>query len=1026
MGLWLGRFVVVAWTWMLVGCAWTSAPGAAAAPCTVSRDGGGAVVIRCPDGSSEEVPVSPAGAPGRDGRDGTSCTVASKPDGTRQIQCEDGTAVTVSDGAAGPAGGSCTVQDNGNGTKTISCQDGTSVLVTDGQDGQPGTPGSGCTATRDADAGVTTVSCDDGTSAIIHDGQSGAQGPAGQPGQDGTSCTVIHDGGVSFIACADGTSAVVPGASAANDAGATVTLEPPGPNCIHGGVAITSGTTTRYVCNVSPASVLSVVTAAAAAASYRDAVLGGTVTLTGSDVVLGRGVCFGSSPGVTLSSTCVAVSGATGDFSLSISGLVPGTSYYARAFATSASGTALGNEVSFQTLQLVVPSVTTDAPLNASRTSVRLGGDVLEWGGSPVLARGVCWSTSPFPTLADSKVLAGADVGTFTADATGLTPGTTYYARAFATNAQGTGYGQEVSFATTALPLAILTTSTPTAVSYRTASASGIITSDEGSPVTARGVCYAMHANPTRADSSIFEGAGIGTISASLTGLLPSTTYYVRAWAENAAGTAYGNVQAFTTLSLTTPTLTTTAAGGISNTTANSGGNITDDGGTSVTARGVCYSTAPLPTLAGSCTSNGAGAGTFSSLMGGLSPNTTYYSRAYATNSNGTAYGNQVSFTTSNTVPLAGVPAVGTGMTVALLTGGTASASGYVSIDGGASVTARGVCWSLSANPTLADNCTSAGNGLGSFTATLAGLSGCNVTVHARAYATNANGTAYGNDVAFTTGSLPTLTTDPVSNVTLTTADASGAVTDDGGCAVTERGFVYSGRPTPTTADFVVKVGSGAGSFSAAFADLLSNRTIYARSYAINLKGTAYGPSRSFVTLVPPGLYLGQSYAGGIIFHLDASGQHGIALATSAVGQSQDNNRASMDGWCGCAGMGSATSSAIGAGPNNSAAVVANCTPNPDARLANWCGNPIAEHACDAATISGYTDWYLPSADEFTNGRKFALFAAAGLETDPVYALSTWDTAGATALPRSYDPRTATTTHAKNYRWALFVCARSF
>ncbi|MBM4379291.1 MAG: hypothetical protein FJ086_08320, partial [Deltaproteobacteria bacterium] len=450
-------FLLALGAWGGTGCTQASK---ADVGCTVTRDeDAGTATIRCPDGTAtvlrDGAPGTSGerGAPGADGKDGeagapgaqgpagadghsaSNCTVVRDADaGVTHITCPDGTSATVVDGKDGM---SCTAVDNGNGSKTIHCPDGTVVTVVDGKDGAPG--------------------------------------PAGQPGQDGTSCTVTHDGGVSFIACEDGTSAVVPGSNAGTsaDGGATVALEPPGPNCVHGGVAVTSGTTTQYVCNVSPASVLAVVTAPAASLSYRDVVLGGTVGLTGSDVVLGRGVCFASSPGVTLSSTCVAVSGATGDFSLSVSGLVPGTPYYARAFATSASGTALGNEVSFQTLQLAVPSVTTDAPLNASRTSVRLGGDVFEWGGSAVLARGVCWSTSASPTLADSKVLAGADVGTFTADATGLTPGTTYFARAFATNAQGTGYGQEVSFSTSALPLAILTTSPPTAVSYRTASASG-------------------------------------------------------------------------------------------------------------------------------------------------------------------------------------------------------------------------------------------------------------------------------------------------------------------------------------------------------------------------------------------------------------------------------------------------------------------------------------------------------------------------------------------------------------------------
>lgn len=94
-------------------------------------------------------------------------------------------------------------------------------------------------------------------------------------------------------------------------------------------------------------------------------------------------------------------------------------------------------------------------------------------------------------------------------------------------------------------------------------------------------------------------------------------------------------------------TLTTTAVTAITGTTASSGGNVTADGGATVTARGVCWANSPLPTISDNMTSNGTGTGTFTSSLTGLLPNTTYYVRAYATNTSGTAYGNQLSFTTS-------------------------------------------------------------------------------------------------------------------------------------------------------------------------------------------------------------------------------------------------------------------------------------------------------------------------------------------------------------------------------------------
>jgi hypothetical protein len=126
-----------------------------------------------------------------------------------------------------------------------------------------------------------------------------------------------------------------------------------------------------------------------------------------------------------------------------------------------------------------------------------------------------------------------------------------------------------------------------------------------------------------------------------------STTYYVRAYATNSVGTVYGNEVSFTTLAPVVPTLTaTTAISLITSTSAQSGGNVTSDGGATITARGVCWSTSPSPTISDSKTTNGSGLGSFSSNITGLTLGVTYYVRSYATNSAGTGYGSQTSFTT--------------------------------------------------------------------------------------------------------------------------------------------------------------------------------------------------------------------------------------------------------------------------------------------------------------------------------------------------------------------------------------------
>ena len=131
-------------------------------------------------------------------------------------------------------------------------------------------------------------------------------------------------------------------------------------------------------------------------------------------------------------------------------------------------------------------------------------------------------------------------------------------------------------------------------------------------------------------------------------------TYTYRVYSYNAIGNSTNYSNEFT-ISIPTPialpTVTTSTITSIMPTTANSGGNITSDGGASVTARGVVWSTSQNPTVALSTkTTDGTGTGTFTSNITGLSPNTQYYIRAYATNSAGTAYGNEISFTTMPTI----------------------------------------------------------------------------------------------------------------------------------------------------------------------------------------------------------------------------------------------------------------------------------------------------------------------------------------------------------------------------------------
>jgi uncharacterized protein (TIGR02145 family) len=199
--------------------------------------------------------------------------------------------------------------------------------------------------------------------------------------------------------------------------------------------------------------------------------------------------------------------------------------------------------------------------------------------------------------------------------------------------------------------LPTVTTTAASSITQTTATSGGNITSDGGAAVTARGVCWATVQNPTTINSKSTDGTGTGSFSSNITGLTANTTYYVRSYATNSQGTSYGTQITFTTgQSLTLPIITTNLASSITQTTATSGGNITSDGGAAVIARGVCWATVQNPTTINSKTTDGNGTSSFTSNITGLTANSTYYIRAYATNSVGTAYGNQQSFKTLDNV----------------------------------------------------------------------------------------------------------------------------------------------------------------------------------------------------------------------------------------------------------------------------------------------------------------------------------------------------------------------------------------
>jgi uncharacterized protein (TIGR02145 family) len=197
--------------------------------------------------------------------------------------------------------------------------------------------------------------------------------------------------------------------------------------------------------------------------------------------------------------------------------------------------------------QLQRPSVSTLSVNNVSYNEAYLTGRLFNSGIYWISDCGFCWSTAQNPTLANNHITAASDLGTFGLNLTNLDAGTTYYVRAYATNSAGTTYGEQLSFTTTSATLPMVTTDMVSYITTTTAMCGGDVISDEGATVTARGVCWSTTQNPTVNDNHTTDGSGTGSFISSINGLTSGTTYYVRAYATNSQGIAYGEQRSFTT-----------------------------------------------------------------------------------------------------------------------------------------------------------------------------------------------------------------------------------------------------------------------------------------------------------------------------------------------------------------------------------------------------------------------------------------------------------------------------------------------
>lgn len=470
---------------------------------------------------------------------------------------------------------------------------------------------------------------------------------------------------------------------------------------------------------------------------------GGTIVSNGGGEITACGVCWSLNHEPVIidnnNKTTDVLSGNT--YTSTLSNLDYFKTYYVRAYATNSAGTVYGNEREFKT-SAVPPRVITGEITNRSYRSATAGGEVTADGGNPVTDKGICFATHTNPKFNENNKNAGNGLGSFTVDITGLDPNNIYHVRAYAATNADTTYGADVEFKTLESGVPQVTTKPVIWIIsdyIQDAQTGGEVVSENGSPVTERGVCWSTQIGPTINDRHTIDGSGSGDFNSALPGyeLFPPQQYHVRAYAKNSAGIGYGQDESFYSECMSI--LHGVEVINITGTSAEINCIASNFMGIRYDVRNT--KTGTIQTFYNNLSVMG-GPMSVSQSLSSLEFGTLYKVNVM-TESYCVTMGAEISFTTLNKPTL-------TTKGVTSITSNSAVSGGIISMDGGSPVTERGICWSINENPEITGDHISAVNGTGEFSATITGLDP-GQSYHVRAYAINNVGIAYGQDMPFIT-----------------------------------------------------------------------------------------------------------------------------------------------------------------------------------------------------------------------------------------------------------------------------------
>ena len=373
-------------------------------------------------------------------------------------------------------------------------------------------------------------------------------------------------------------------------------------------------------------------------------------------VVTARGLCYGESKDISVNGNTLKDADLSSESVIyNIPEIETGKTYYVRPYLYDGDELAYGDVSELNVYAVPVVEIGEVSEITSDGATISC--EVVDDCGKTIRSRGVVYVKGDGePTLNTGKSVVTGSSGEYTVILSGLSPNTLYSVRAYAENEKGVAYSSEKRTFTTLVALPAITVSVGDKTSS-SATLTGKITSDGGEIPSEVGFYYSQSEDVDPMTSIKVTGITSGSsFTAELNGLTRVTKYYVRAYAVNSAGEALSSSVPFITQA-ELPVVETADVTEVTDVSAVCGGNVIDDGGSEIAAKGIVWSTSPDPTVSQSInkTDEGKGVGEFSSSMTRLSFSTKYYVRAYATNSAGTSYGETMEFVTAK-VNLSNVP----------------------------------------------------------------------------------------------------------------------------------------------------------------------------------------------------------------------------------------------------------------------------------------------------------------------------------------------------------------------------------